>query len=528
MIAGLHTQVVYNATGHSLRATYFFLITQFILVLYSTFLTRSGILGDLSVHAFVDSGMNVQLFLFVLVFLIPAYVLFIARYKKIPHIAREEATDSREFWMFIGALILFLSALFIIISTSLPVFNLVAGKKVVIGDDTPFTYNRIEIFIAVLLGLFTAITQYLKYKGTGGAYLLKKIWPPTVIALVISLLVSIFGGIHYDKYGAGFLAAIHLALFAAIYTVVANAAYIRIGLKGKLRAAGPSIAHAGFGLLLVGILLSSAKKTLISVNTTGIMLPFSPESKQDPMENITLLKGVPTDMGKYTATYVNNDSVNTKSKTTYYQIHFEKKGSAEQFDLYPNFILSTKGQGQPSPNPDKYHYWDRDVFGYVNATDNPDKSGDTAQFRPTDPLALGDTAYFSKGFIVLDSIVVNPDNSKYHFARTDTALMARVTVFTRDSMRYTAYPALYIKDNIPYYLNDTVFAQDLALRFDKVVIGKKVELGIKESEQMVPFIALKVLEFPQINILWIGAIIMIIGFVMSILWRRRQTSLSKV
>ena len=45
---------------------------------------------------------------------------------------------------------------------------------------------------------------------------------------------------------------------------------------------------------------------------------------------------------------------------------------------------------------------------------------------------------------------------------------------------------------------------------------------------MVPFIALKVLEFPQINILWIGAIIMIIGFVMSILWRRRQTSLSKV
>jgi cytochrome c-type biogenesis protein CcmF len=528
MIAGLHTQVVYNATGHSLRATYFFLITQFILVLYSTFLTRSGILGDLSVHAFVDSGMNVQLFLFVIVFLIPAYVLFIVRYNQIPHIVKEEATDSREFWMFIGSLILFLSAMFIIISTSLPVFNLVAGKKVVIGDDIPFTYNRIEIFIAVLLGLFTAVTQYLKYKGTGGGYLLKKIWPPTVIALVISLLVSIFGGIHYDKYGAGFLAAIHLALFAAIYAVAANAAYIRIGLKGKLRAAGPSIAHIGFGLMLVGILLSSAKKTLISVNTTGIMLPFSPESKQDPMENITLLKGVPTDMGKYTATYVNNDSVNTDSKTTYYRIHFEKKGSMEQFDLFPNFILSTKGQGTPSPNPDKYHYWDRDVFGYVNATDNPDKSGDTAQFRPSDPLAVRDTAYYSKGYIILDSVIINPNNDKYHFTRTDTALMARVTVITRDSMRYTAYPALYIKDNIPQYLNDTVFAQNLALRFDKVVPGKKIELSIKESEQMVPFIALKVLEFPQINILWIGAIIMIIGFVMSILWRRRRTSLSKV
>jgi cytochrome c-type biogenesis protein CcmF len=85
-----------------------------------------------------------------------------------------------------------------------------------------------------------------------------------------------------------------------------------------------------------------------------------------------------------------------------------------------------------------------------------------------------------------------------------------------------------VKNNIPHFLNDTVFAQDLALRFDKVVEGKKIELGIKESEQMVPFIALKVVEFPQINLLWIGAIIMITGFIMSILWRRRQAGLSKV
>jgi len=279
--------------------------------------------------------------------------------------------------------------------------------------------------------------------------------------------------------------------------------------------------------MLVGILLSSAKKQVLSYNTTGILLPFSPESKQDPMENLTLLKGVPTDMGPYTATYVNDDSVDTQSKTTYFRVHFEKKGSPEQFDLYPNFKQNTKGQEGVSPNPDKYHYWNKDIFGYVNAT-NPQNTHDTIQFRPSDPMALHDTTYFSKGFIILDSVVINPDNGKYHFVRTDTALMARVTVVTKDSMRYTAYPLLYVKDNIPRFLNDTVFAQDLALRFDKVVDGKKIELGIKESEQMVPFIAMKVVEFPQIAVLWIGAIIMIIGFVMSILWRRRQSGLSKV
>jgi cytochrome c-type biogenesis protein CcmF len=61
MVAGIHTQVIYNSTGHSLRATNFFFILSFLLVLYSTYLTRSGDLQDTSVHAFVDSGMNWQM-----------------------------------------------------------------------------------------------------------------------------------------------------------------------------------------------------------------------------------------------------------------------------------------------------------------------------------------------------------------------------------------------------------------------------------------------------------------------------------
>jgi cytochrome c-type biogenesis protein CcmF len=54
-----------------------------------------------------------------------------------------------------------------------------------------------------------------------------------------------------------------------------------------------------------------------------------------------------------------------------------------------------------------------------------------------------------------------------------------------------------------------------------VLGAEKVELRVKESTSMIPFVALKVLEFPQINILWIGTVVMIIGFIMSIVWRRR-------
>lgn len=524
LIAGLHTQVVYNATGHSLRATYFFHIMQFLLVLYETFLTRSGILGDTSVHAFVDSGMNGQLLLFLLIFVFPALILFGVRYAQIPHIVKEESIDSREFWMFIGSLIIFLSSLFVIITTSLPVINLITSKKFSVGDDAPFAYNRIEIFIAILLGLLTAVGQYLKYKRTTRDYLIRKIGIPTAIALVVSLLISLLGGIHYDKYGAGFLAAIHLALFASVYAVVANAAWIWTGLKGNIRAAGASIAHIGFGLMLVGILISSAKKDLLSHNTTGINLNFDAASGQNPMENITLLKGVRTDMGKYWTTFVGADSVDTRSRSTYYQILFERKDGKKSFSLYPYWMMPTKGQQTPAANPDKYHYWDRDIFTYISATDNPEQRRDDTVSFHNHVLNLKDTVFYSKGFMILDRVVVNPDSGNYHFKSTDTALMAQLTIVSKDSMRYTARPVFYLKESEPHYLIDTVFAQNLAIRFNKVVDGKQIELGIKESSAMIPFVALKVLEFPHINVLWIGTIIMIIGFIMSMLWRRRQAA----
>ena len=260
MVAGIHTQLIYNSTGHSLRPTYFFFLGSFVLILYSTYLTRSGDLQDTSVHAFTESGLNWQLRAFVVVFLLPAAIFYIARFKKIPTILKEESAYSREFWMFIGSLVLFLSALFIIIFTSLPVINKIFNTNFTVGAEVEFFYNRIQIFVAVVLGVLTAITQYLKYKNTNRQAFLRKIIVPTILAILISAAISIFGKIDYAKFGPGFLAAIHLALFGGVYAVVANAGYIWSGLHGKLKIAGASVGHVGFGMMLVGILISSSKK----------------------------------------------------------------------------------------------------------------------------------------------------------------------------------------------------------------------------------------------------------------------------
>ncbi|MBL0358015.1 MAG: cytochrome c biogenesis protein CcsA [Chitinophagaceae bacterium] len=70
LVAGLHTMVIYKATGHSLRMSYLFVFLSFIFVLYSTFLTRTGVLGDTSVHAFTEAGkaMNILILSFLVFF----------------------------------------------------------------------------------------------------------------------------------------------------------------------------------------------------------------------------------------------------------------------------------------------------------------------------------------------------------------------------------------------------------------------------------------------------------------------------
>jgi cytochrome c-type biogenesis protein CcmF len=47
------------------------------------------------------------------------------------------------------------------------------------GEDTVFSYNRVIIFVAIIIGILTAVVQYLKYKQTDPGFFRKKIIAPT-------------------------------------------------------------------------------------------------------------------------------------------------------------------------------------------------------------------------------------------------------------------------------------------------------------------------------------------------------------
>ncbi len=517
MISGLHANLIYKSTSYSLRSAYFFYISAFILILYSTFLTRSGILGDTSVHAFTDLGMNTQLLMFLLIFLIPAYVLYFVRYKSIPTIIKEESTYSREFWMFIGSLVFFLSGVLIIAKTSVPVYNKLFHASIAPSEDPEFAYNQIQVFVAIVIGLLTAVTQYLKYKDTPKGYLTKKILVPTILALSISITISVFGNISYDKKGIGFLGAIHVAIFAAVYSAVANASYIFIVLKGKLKFAAASVAHFGFGLVLVGILISSSKKTVLSWNTTGVAT-FKKDKKEDPAENITLFKGLATDMGKYMVTY-SKDTFNTKERKRFFEVNFKGKNTNEQFFLYPDLIKNNKDVEGFAANPASKHYWYKDIFVYISSFQENNKA-DTATFHKQ-AIGIGDTIFYSNGFLVLHKVDKNPPALQGKFGADEQAIFLDVEVISKEGKRYKASPGIALRGNDLRSIPDTVISQSIVLAFNKVPTDAKgkFEIGIKESGGITDLITLKVYEFPMINILWIGILITVLGFGMAVVQR---------
>ena len=534
LIAGLHCMAIYNATGNSLKASFVFIILTNAFILYSTFLTRTGILGDTSVHSFTEAGMamNILIGLFALAIPIPMFILFFKNQSKMPAVYKEENISSREFWMFIGSLIIFLSAIFIIAVTSVPVYNKIFNTNIADPQDREFTYNKVMVLVAVIIALLSAITQYFKYKQTDKKYFLKKILIPFGVSIVLIILIGFFYPIDFIKHGPGFLGAIYLALFAAIFSTLANATYIWSVLKGNLKAGGAAIAHTGFALMIIGMLISSANKKVISDNrVTGMDVPFAvdPDGKhtEDPKENLTLIKTVPTRMSNYVVTYIGDSSAVQEKNRAFYKLMVEKKDLTsgkvlEKFALNPD-VYKMKDNNLSS-NPDIKHYLFHDVFTYISSISDRSNIVDTVQFKMHE-IKLKDSIFYSKGFMILNDVLKNPDNEKFHFKPTDTALVADITVYSNDSTSYKAYPLLSINNFEVNYQDDTVFAKNIYLKLAGITQDGKFKIAVKESDVPAEFLTLKAYVFPYINLVWVGLIIMAAGFIVSIARRAKIKSL---
>jgi cytochrome c-type biogenesis protein CcmF len=101
----------------------------------------------------------------------------------------------------------------------------------------------------------------------------------------------------------------------------------------------------------------------------------------------------------------------------------------------------------------------------------------------------------------------------------------QIEVHSKEGLVYQANPKVKIDSQSSIrMIPDTVRAQNLILNFNGVADNEKniLIVGVKESTSLTNLITLKVFEFPFINILWIGVIVMTLGFGLSTFARAKQ------
>lgn len=382
LIAGIHSNLIANATGHAVKTSYIFYILTFLFVLYSTFLTRSGVLGETSVHAFTEMGLETQLILLMSVFGTLGAGLFLARNKSIPSPVKEEATSSREFWMFIGTLVLLFSSVLITGSTSLPIYNKIRQAfdpmfEGIVIDDANVHYNKYQLWIAVFIATLSGISQYLRYREVNFTKYARKFGMHFGIAAVITAVLTYGLSLWINLIAWQYT----VLLATCVFSIVANLDYFINFSRANLKAAGSVLSHAGFAVMIIGVLASSLNKTVISSNPFEMQGLFGNDVDQDFVrKNIVLLQNSKTFMDKYEVTYTDDY---TENQIRTFNINFKTRNEegkvVEDFVLSPNILYSKDFTKIDYTNPSTKHYLGKDVFTHITTVSKEELDAEYAK-----------------------------------------------------------------------------------------------------------------------------------------------------
>ncbi len=577
LVGAGHVMIVNKHKGGSLFTTHLLAIGSFLLVLYSTFLTRSGILGEASVHAFTDLGMQGQLVIYVLAFVLLCVALLIENsllrvsyimgscllmffgmmygYKTIlfytwvlssigltaysynkyfPKEKDEEELYSREFWMFLGSFVLLLSALVITYFTSVPVLNkLFSIKKAPLKVED---YNLWAVPFAIVILILIAAAQFLKFKKNNAKEFYKKLAVSFIISIAFGITCSI--PLYFQK-NLSAASGIHkweiisysILFTVGIFAVLANADYWLRVLKGKISKSGASIAHIGFALIIIGALVSTSKKAILSKNTAAKQVESLGEGFSG-QENIFLEQGDTLPMGPYLVTYEGKE---VKGIDFYFKVNYFTKNPNGK----PEFAFQLQPKIQDNPrmgraaDPDTKHFLNRDIYTHITAADMRTVIDSTNKNKYNTPenyiRHLGDTIFASNAIIVIDSIVSNLSQAEYEKNDSLLEVTAVLKVYNSNGEIFKARPRYIIKKNTVIPETDKIEALGLKFSFWRINPEEgSIEISMAEKvNNSKDFIVMKAVMFPYINVLWIGCITMAFGTFIAMIERVRKLKISK-
>lgn len=224
----------------AVKAAYPAAIFTFVLVLYGTFLTRSGILSNFSTHSFSDEGIGGLLAGLVMIISAAALVVLIIKWTDLPDGELYDQINSREFMTAAGAIAISGLAALVLIGTSTPLVTMLLGSPQ--NVNTSF-YNSTSLPMAAIILLLLTLASILKWKGEEGVPI-RRHWWIVLISHVVGLLSIVLGV-------SGILPGmvVGLACTALIGSLLAYH-------KGIHTSA--VLTHAGVAIMIAGIIASSA------------------------------------------------------------------------------------------------------------------------------------------------------------------------------------------------------------------------------------------------------------------------------
>ncbi len=574
LVASLHTMLIYNTNKTALRTSIILVITMFITILYATFLTRSGILGNASVHSFTDLGLSGQLLLYLLFFTLVSIGLLVKNWKKIPSDTKELSTYSREFWIFVGATILCLAGFQVIVTTSIPVYNAIfenlgIKSKLALPADQIEHYTKFQLWFFVAIAIVSGVGQYFWWnrikavpvrqpvrneekvhqsnflaKFNLGAF--EALSTPLMLTFIVSAIVISTGSVTNPIYIA--------LLTAAIFSVIANGSIILAILRKKVTLSGGAISHVGVALMLLGILFSAGYSKVVSQNSSGLII-FKEASSQENTDNQLLWLNRPQQLDKYLITYkgkrleardmpnylpeeslqviegdfkavakqdlVQNGTTYHKKGDTlevfpenfYYEIEY-REPTGKIFSLFPRVQINPRMGNAASPA--LRHEWKRDI--YTQVTDAPLPTAEPEWGKTeTFTVAMQDTFFVNDYVAVLDGVVRTTDVDELKLGEGDAAVKAMIRVLDKDRIVELS-PTYVIKDGMVGRKPLINKELGLRIRFDNIDPKTgKFTFAVNATQR--DYVVIKAHEKPLINLLWIGIAVMLVGMALA-MWRR--------
>jgi len=511
LVAAGHLMFIVKKKKTSGGLTALMVMLTFVLILYSTFLTRSGVLGDSSVHSFVDLGLNGQLMLLLGFFAFGSLAILLARWRALPKNTADEAFSSREFWLVIGSLVLLLSAVQISFSTSIPVLNKIIGPEGLIpllGEamappaDVFKHYHSIQIPVAIVVSLFMAAVPFLRWDSTPNA-MMRRMLPSLVASLILGGLAA--WGLKFDQ------PMYTVLLITGMFAAFANLDYWLRFLRGNWRSGGLALGHFGFALILLGALISNGKKQAISQNPVFLHKDFPAN------EHILIPAGDTVSMHPY---WVEWTGERREGHFQIYDVNFygtnpDQTPGEKLFSLAPYIQINPRMGNVREPSTK--HYWDRDIYTYVSFADmrSPEekKSGWSEEMEAT--MGRGEEVFvFDEFMLRCDSIIVSDAQMVEEtgdLAALDMA--ARLTLKHIDGRSETIDVPYQVRGNQAVPGEAEFSALGVKARFDGVSDepGRFTMKFWRKSPEEEEFILLQAFIFPYINLLWLGVVLLAIG-----------------